>query len=210
MNRFFYFITLLLVFTFSANAAGFEGKLTITRINYRDTTYYEYFVKDNLVRIDELNTKHQIQATLIFDLNDNSILALNHLRKVYIDYQPVNLNRDYSLSVVRKTTESKKINGFNCEKWTVSNPSLDTKAVFWVTDGKYDFFLQLLLLWKKKDRLTQYYLQIPASRGYLPVLAEEYYKNGKLKSKLEIVSVDKKKIDPSVFEIPADYIKYDF
>ncbi len=136
MNRFIYLITLLLVFTFSVNAAGFEGKLTITRITYRYTTYYEYFVKDNLVRIDELNTKHQIQATLIFDLTKQSILALNHLRKVYIDYQPVNLNRDYSLSVVRKTTDSKKINGFTCKKWTVSNPSLDTKAVFWVTDGK--------------------------------------------------------------------------
>jgi hypothetical protein len=210
MKRFFQLITLFVIATFSANAAGFEGKLTIKRINYRDTTYYDYFVKDNLIRIDERNTKGQIQATLLFDLNENTILALNHLRKVYIDYQPVNLNRDYSLSVVRKTTESKKINGFTCEKWTVSNPSLDTKATFWVTKGEYDFFLSLLHLWKKKDRLTQYYLQIPASRGYLPVLAEEYYKNGKLKSKLEIVSINKQKIDPSVFQIPEDYIKYEF
>tara|TARA_Y100000589_G_scaffold317298_1_gene343150 strand:- start:80368 stop:81048 length:681 start_codon:yes stop_codon:yes gene_type:complete len=210
MKRFLQTITLLLFIAKASVLFAFEGELTIERINYRDTTYYKYFVKDNLIRIDELNTKNEIQGTLLFDLNNQTILAVNHLRKVYIDYQPNTLSRDYSMSIVRKTTESKKINGFACEKWTVSNPALDTKAVFWVTDGKYDFFLQLLLLWQKKDRLTQYYLQIPASRGYLPILAEEYYKNGKLKSKLEITQVDKKKIDDSVFEIPSDYFKYEF
>ena len=210
MKRFLPVIFALFLLSNAVKTLAFEGELTIMRVNYRDTTYYKYSVKDNLIRIDELNTNNEIQGTLLFNLTEQSILAVNHLRKVYIDYKPNTLSRDYSMSIVRKTTESKKINGFSCEKWTVSNPSLDTKAVFWVTDGKYDFFLQLLLLWKKKDRLTQYYLQIPASRGYLPILAEEYYKNGKLKSKLEITSIDKKKIDDSVFEIPSDYLKYEF
>jgi hypothetical protein len=211
MKQFLQTLTLLLLFLQTSLLLAFEGELTITQIKYRDTTYYKYYVKNNLIRIDEFNTKNEITGTLLFDLDKQKAYAINHLRKLYIDYQPNTLSRDYSMSIVRKTNENKKINGFSCDKWTVTNPSLDTKAVFWVTNGKYDFYLQLLLLWQKKDRLSQFYLQIPASKGYIPILAEEYYtKNNKLKSKLEITAINNKKIDDSVFAIPDEYIKYEF
>ena len=67
MTKFIIFIGLLFI-NFSLLAESFEGSITFRKITNSDTTYYTYFVKDNLVRVDEHTKSKKLLNSLLVNL----------------------------------------------------------------------------------------------------------------------------------------------
>ena len=190
-------------------AQSFEGTIEFTRKNYYDETKYVYYVTSSNVRIDELDKDMKVTGTMLVNLKTKSVKAINHDRKLHMEIKSKPSIKDLSKSEIFKTTEKKKILGYDCVKWTVSNPDYKSKAAYWVIeDGSYFFFKQLLTALNRKDKIALYWMQTPENAGFFPIIGEENGFDGKLKAKLSATKMTKKKIDASKFNIPAGYKEF--
>jgi hypothetical protein len=190
-------------------AQNFEGTIEFTRKNYFDETKYIYYIASSKVRIDELDKDLKITGTMLVDLKTKNVKAINHDRKMHMEIKSKPSVKDLSRSEIFKTTEKKKILGYDCIKWTVSNPDYKSKAVYWVIeDGSYFFLKDLLTALNRKDKSALYWMQIPENAGYFPIKGEEKGFDGKLKSNLEVTKMTKMKIDASKFKIPTEYKEF--
>ena len=190
-------------------AQNFEGTIEFTRKNYFDETKYVYYITSSKVRIDELDKDLKVTGTMLIDLKTKNVKAINHDRKLHMEIKSKPSVKDLSKSKIFKTTEKRKILGYNCVKWTVNNPDYKSKAVYWVIeDGSYFFLNELLSALNRKDKLALYFMQIPENAGYFPIIGEEKGFDGKLKSRLETTKMTKKKVDASKFKIPAGYKEF--
>ncbi len=190
-------------------AQNFEGVIEFKRVNYYDETNYTYYVSTDKVRIDELKKDGTVTGTMLVDLKTKEVLAINHERKLYMDIKSTPSVKDLSKSEIFKTTEKKDVLGYSCTKWTVSNVDFKSKAEYWVIDkGNYFFFNELMIALNRKDRIGLYYMQIPENSGFFPIIGEEKGFDGKLKERMETTKITQKKVEATIFKIPAGYQKY--
>jgi len=202
-------LSALILITTLLSAQNFEGIINFTRTNYYDATNYIYYVSSDKVRIDELDKDGKVSGTMIVNLKTKDVIAINHERKLFMHINSKPSVKDLSNSQMFKTSETKKILGLGCTKWTVSNPDYKSKATYWVVnDANYFFFKQLLTALNRKDKIALYFMQIPDNAGYFPIMGEEIGFDGKLKAKLETNKIVRKKINTKTYNIPAGYVEF--
>ena len=68
-------------------AAGpFEGTIEFMQSNGVDTSYYEYYVKGDHVKVDNFDPKTKnIEGTFLIDLAAKKMTAVSPVRKIYFD-----------------------------------------------------------------------------------------------------------------------------
>jgi hypothetical protein len=165
-------------------------------------------VKGDKVRVDEISEDgEEVVATLLVDLSKKEMLALSHDRNLYMvrDYKP-SVAKDPNMEV-SKTQNSKEILGVKCEQWRVKNKVKNTEVSFWVSSGDYKFFPQLLDVLGRKDNFATYYQVMPGIDGVFPMSADERDLFRNVKGKLEVVSVQEKKMPSDLFELPKTYLE---
>ncbi|MBL4593717.1 MAG: DUF4412 domain-containing protein [Flavobacteriales bacterium] len=202
-------LTLCLIITTIIMAQNFEGTIEFTKKNHYDETKYIYYVTSSMVRIDELKKDGTVSGTMLIDLKTKKVTAINHDRKLHMNIKSKPSVKDLSKCETFKTSEKKKILGYNCVKWTVTNKDMKTKAEYWVIDnGNYFFFKSLLSALNRKDKEALFFMQIPENAGFFPIVGKTTGLDGKLKSKLETTKMTKKKIDANKFKIPTGYKEF--
>jgi len=205
--------TITLAFTLMITSVifsqGFEGVIEFQNKSYYDETNYIYYISGEQVRIDELDDAGKITGTMLINLSTKKVLALNHSRKLYMEIKSKPSIKNLTNSKIFKTSESKKVLGYDCTKWTVDNPDYKSKATYWViNDANYFFFKQLLSSLNRKDKIALYFMQTPENAGFFPILGEEKGYDGKLKTRLKTNKLTPKKVDPKLFKIPAGYTEF--
>jgi hypothetical protein len=202
--------TVLLIFTtLLSSAQGFEGEIEFKRINNYDETGYLYSVSHGKVRIDEYDKDKKIVGTMIVNLKDKSVIAINHERKMYMDVKSKPSTKDLSKCESFKTSEKKEILGYPCTKWIVKNAALKSNAEYWVVDkGNYFFFKELLSALNRKDKIALYFMQIPENAGFFPIVGKEIGLDGKMKAKFQTDRITRKKISSDLYKIPNGYKKF--
>jgi len=205
--------TITLAFTLMITSVifsqGFEGIIEFQNKSYYDETNYIYYISGEQVRIDELDDDGKISGTMLINLSTKKVLALNHSRKLYMEIKSKPSIKNLTNSKIFKTSESKKVLGYDCTKWTVDNPDYKSKATYWViNDANYFFFKQLLSSLNRKDKIALYFMQIPENAGFFPILGEEKGYDGKLKTRLKTNKLTPKKVDQKLFKIPAGYTEF--
>lgn len=202
-------LSVFILISASVFGQGFEGVIEFTRKNYFDKTDYIYYVSHGHVKIDELNKDGKVVGTMLVDLKDKSVIAINHDRKMYMDVESKSSTKDMSVCMTYKKTEKKDILGYSCTKWVVDNSVLKSKAEYWVIDkANYFFFKDLLDALKRKDKIALYFMQIKENAGYFPIMGKEIGYDGKIKAELITNKMTRKKIPESEFEIPKGYEKF--
>jgi hypothetical protein len=113
--------------------------------------------------------------------------------------------------VVTKGAGSKTIAGIKCTEYVVKNNEENTVITYWVTNGKFNFFIPLIKLWNRKDKQSIYFGQIKnLPEGSMPMMSEEkQLSDGRLLTKLEVIKVINTVPDDAALEIPAGYSKFD-
>ena len=210
MHRYLCFMVFIIFwFIENSKANGFEGNITLVKQTFYDTTYYTYSVRENLVRIDEKNTKFQIMQSLIINLQDKKITALSPTQKLFTTIQTVSrssiLQKDFT---VIKSEDFKVIDGQKCYLWRIRNPNLNIEISFWVFGSDFGFFNQVIDILSCTEDYSKYCLyfdQIPDSQGFFPMLMVEKTLLRDEKMKVSVQSIDRRKIDRRLFMIPNEY-----
>ncbi len=211
MKYFLATASLIMLFSINLLAQSFEGTIEFTRKTSIDTTKYTYHVKGDMVRIEELGSNGQIAGIMIVNTKNYKAKSLSPDRKLYMELEsPNNKFITINNSEVKKGKVSKTIAGYKCDEWSVSNKDQNTIITYYLSKDNFDFFEGLLIALNRKDKFATYYQQLPETKSSFPFLAiEKDLTTGKEKAKLEVSKVTKKAIDPKLFEIPADYKKFE-
>jgi hypothetical protein len=187
--------------------AQFEGVIKFEKYK-NDTTKYMYQVKGKQVRITEFGSDGSEKGIQLVDLDKKSVIALSPDRKLYMDAS----NAKDAVPVgpqVTKTSNKKKIAGYDCTEWIAKSDKDNTIISYWVGGDKFDFFVPLLSTLNRKDRLSKYFLEIPDNKNVFPLMGEEKAMDGTVKTTLLVTAVESKKLDQSFFEIPKGYQKFE-
>jgi len=191
----------------------FEGVIKFMQVTAGDTLYYSYYIKNRQVRLDVLeiyNDNENVDSYMIFDLDGSKITAVKPSRKMFINVPPKPYidSQDSQFQII-KSKNNKKINGYRCYQWRVRNKQQNTEIAYWVANDSFDFFEDFLKLWNRSEKHALYFLQIPDSKGFFPMLSEERTTLREDRMTLKVVDIAKQKLDEKMFLIPDDYKSYD-
>ncbi|QQR87907.1 MAG: DUF4412 domain-containing protein [Flavobacteriales bacterium] len=193
---------------FTASAQAFEGTIEFTKTTGPVVTNYKYYVKGDHVRIEEINSRGEVQGIMLVDTKDRTVYALSPERKLYMDVPNMRLPKDVKTEV-KKTGEMRDMAGYKCEKWVVKSTAEDRNITYWVAADEFNFFIPLLETLNRKDEQAVFFLEIDGAAGVFPLLGVEQKLDGSEVSKLEVTKVTKGVQKPALFEIPGDYNKFE-
>ena len=192
------------------NNQKFEGVITFEQQTFVDTLRYTYYVKGDLVKLvvnEDCSSCVTGDEAMIFDIKNKTITALKPSVHMYKDIpiKPYVEKRNDNFIITQNPRNYKQINGYKCIQWRVKNIKENTEISYWVVDADFDFFVDFLKLWNRTEKQSRYYLQIPNSSGYFPMMSVERTTLREKRMQLKVQSVQEKKLDNSLFEIPPDY-----
>ncbi len=203
-------VTVLMAFSFTAAAQSFEGLIEFKKASSIDTTSYVYTIKNNMVRIDEIGSKsRKVEGSFLVDLDAKTMKFLNHDRKLYGDQNTPAAPVIKGSCVTKKGQNVKNLQGYKCVEYIVTNNDENTQITYYLADGKFTFFEKLLRQLNRKEKSAIYFLQIPEMKNMFPMLSVQTDLQGKETSRLEVTKITKKEVDPSLFEIPKGYNKFE-
>lgn len=201
------------LFSIGATAfAQFEGTIQFRMETKKDTTTNIYYVKGNNVKLDQIGKKSgKVEGSFVFDLANKSIKFVNPARKVWGDHKSETPPTINGTCEVTKQKTTKMVAGKMCSEYVVKNTAENTMIKYWITKEKFDFFVPLVKLWNRKDKQSIYFNQIKdLPKGAMPMLSIETTLDGKTRlSKLEVIKMEKKSIDPAMVSVPSDYKKFE-
>ena len=186
---------------------GFEGSITFVKKSFYDTTFHHYFVKNNRVRIDQYEEQGgKLIETLLVDLQEESITAVNPQKKLY---RPLSITSDKRIPredfKVIKTGNFRRINGTKCYQWRVRNRKMNSEIAYWVAPTHFDFYRDLLKLLKRTERTYRFFMQIPDNAGYFPMLSVERTLLRDERERLVVKDIVRDQLSDALFTIPEDY-----
>jgi len=188
----------------------FEGEITLIKQTSKDTILYKYRVKNNIIRIDEFDENSKLKKYMLVNLNKEEIYTLIPKRKLYknMSIHPWQKNKNAEDYKIIKTQNYKTIKGYKCYQWRVRNKKENTEIAFWVTNNKFSFFNDLLKLLNRIEKNSIYYLTIPKTQGYFPMLSVERSLLRDFRVKLLVTKIENKRMDSSLFQIPSEYKRF--
>ena len=167
-----------------------------------------YLIKDNKFRM-EMNAGGR-EAVMLTDPAAHKMYMMMPEQKMYMEFPTDKLNGNKSENMKKgdftKTGETKVINGYKCEKWTYK--SEEGNGDVWMTKDLGSFMLFSNPMGRGHSDQPQWVKDL-ANEGYFPMLVKMYDTSGKENGTMEVTSVDKKKLDSNLFEVPSDYKKLD-
>ena len=202
-------LALVTLFFFSPkdfSQSTFEGKVVIETTNDGQTHTLNYYSKGDMARFD-VNSERG-NANIIFDKKNKKMLMVMPTMKMYMEFpmdmdlgdNESNATEDKSKSDFVKTSETKTINGYKCEKWVIKEGDKTSEA--WMTKdlGGFVFFQSPMGHHQK-----QKWQEDIENSGYFPMLVVEKDSDGNETGRFEVKSVEKKSLDDSFFAVPAGY-----
>lgn len=203
-----FFIFFFLFLTSESNTKGqeFEGKITFQKQSATDTLYYQYFVKGEKIRFEELDRNGKVVKYSIIDIKNQKMFDINPERKIYmpVSIPPYTPPKVEDLEII-KSENFQMINGYKCNQWRVINKTKNTDIQYWVTKDNFLFFNELIRITNRFDKNTLYYLQIPDNLGYLPMLSVERSLLREFRMQLSVTGIKKESVETSYFELPQGY-----
>ncbi len=150
----------------------------------------------------------EIQGIMIVNTTTNTVVALSPERKMYIDV-PNRRKTNQTETDVKPTGKKQAINGYDCEEWLVKSSEDGREVSYWVATKDFDFFLPMLKTLNRKDKMALYYMDLPNAAGSFPMKGTEVKSDGMELTRLEVDEVKSEVLSAELFEIPADYSKFE-
>lgn len=183
----------------------FEGSINFVRETVFDTTRINVYVKNSMVRVDERDTKNRLVSSHIVNLDKEEVYALSYSKQLYTKLLVGGYGNNNDSISVKKTQNSKEINGHTCIQWRVRDERMNTEVAYWMCDGEFDFFAKLLNLLRRTEYSLAIFSAIPEVGGFLPMLTEERTLLRKEKLKIRIVDIEFNNPSSTLFGIPSHF-----
>src|SRR6056297_4081460 len=197
-------LLLLLVYPFVT--AGFEGKIMMVKKTYYDTSYIQFFVKGNQVRIDNYTSNEELGNTLIINTKSEKAYLLDFERMKYTELHipPASSEKTDNYKIL-KTKNFKKINGIKCYQWRVRNREKNSEVAFWVARKDLDFFNKLIPFLSQIDETYFFYEKIQGKSNFFPFMIVERILLRKEKKRLAVIDIQRTSVGDYQFKIPSNY-----
>jgi len=191
------------VFTQASYSQNFEGKVSFTVYDEDVAHPMEYLIKGSKIRFDA--DEEGQRASIVMDGALKQFMIIMPDQKMYMDMSIPDAKmesdemegKDKEGSFV-KTGETKEILGLTAEKWIFK--SGDDQGEAWMAKGIGSFKLFDNPMNRNKPEWQKEIIE----EGYFPL---QVYDNGK--KVYEVTGIEKKSLDNSMFEPPADFKKMD-
>lgn len=190
----------ILLFLFTGNIfaqKAFEGKVVFKVEANGEKQVMDYYAKDKKFRMEVPDQGGYI----IFDSNASKMFIVMDEQKMYMETPIDASNSSKSAGGITKTGETKKILGYECEKFLFDQDG--SKGESWMTKdlGAFMFFSQ------SQQGIADWQKEI-LNEGYFPLQVTEY-SNGKVESNYVVTEVTPKELSSDMFAIPSSYQKLD-
>jgi hypothetical protein len=190
----------ILLFLFAGNIfaqKAFEGKVVFNVQANGEKQVMDYYAKDNKFRMEVPNQGGYI----IFDSKASKMYILMDAQKMYMETPIDASNSTESAGSIKKTGETKKILGYDCEKFLFDQDA--SKGESWMTKdlGSFMFFTE------SQQGMADWQKEI-LNEGYFPLEVTEY-SNGKVESSYNVTEVTPQELSSDMFTIPSSYQKLD-
>jgi hypothetical protein len=186
---------------------NFEGEVLFIKHTLKDTSYLCYKIKGDKVRFEELDKDFHLVNLLIVNLSEKNIFTINPKKKLYagLPVHAWNETPNTTDFEIIKTGNYKDIKEIRCYQWRVINKKENTEVQYWTAESKFSFFPRLLKLLNQSEKASHYYLNAIPINGLLPLETVERSTFREMRMRLEVVNIEKKTMQPELFEIPSGY-----
>lgn len=204
------FVLVLSSLTFACSKSnrlgGFEGAITMHTTSAAASSDMVVEVKKDRLRFDTKTPQGDAMHG-VFDPTANKVTVYMDSSKSYMDLDfstpQAQTNTNPDTSAVVKSGKHETIAGYDCEDWTVNDPS-GKKSEVCIAQGIAFFDLSSL---KGGGGASS-----PLSRQFrdeksFPLRSVELDASGKELSRMEVTKIEPKSIDDSQFQTPAGYNK---
>lgn len=189
-------------------AQGFEGSIFFTRATGKEVIKYAYHIKGDKVRIDEMEEgTGKLVGTMIVDLATERVFAISHERKMFLEKNKKEAGAAPEGLEVRKGELERMVKEKKCQQWRVKGQQHNTEINFWVTQGDFAFFPRLLKILARKDNMATYFQALPDQGKHFPMLATEYSLLREERGFIQVDSIESKKLEGKLFDIPSSYVE---
>ena len=179
---------------------AFEGRVKMKITAGAEIQTIDYFVRGDDIRV-ELNDPRAQGALMLMNVEKKEIRMVMPAQKMYMTMPVPDLDEEEGESAVPQATgEKKEILGYTAEKYLIELEGSDYEI--WATD-ELGAFGALDFPGDDKAGFSSPFSRIKGE-AFFPLLIIE--RNGdREQSRVEISEIEAKKLDDSLFEVPAGY-----
>ena len=187
---------------------GFEGAITMRTTSAAATSDMVVEVKRDRLRFDTKTPQGDAMHG-VFDPATNKVTVYLDSSKSYMDLDftspQAQTNTNPDTSAVVKSGKHETIAGYDCEDWTVSDPS-GKKSEVCIAQGLAFFDLSSL---KGGGGASSPLARQFRDEKSFPLRSVELDAGGKELSRMEVTKIEPKSIEDSQFQTPPGYTKID-
>jgi hypothetical protein len=189
-----------------ATASDFEGVVNLTTTTKKGTTNFVYFVQGAHLRTEVPGENGAAAMIGLVDWTKHEMYMLMPQQKMYMTFNLAKaLDQAQSKEIaVEETGRTETIAGYEAKEYIVRERKTVTEI--WATPDLGRFMLVGDAARSKGKRSA--WEHVIADRGLFPLRTIVKNAKGVETSRSEITSVERKTLEASLFEIPADYQKF--
>jgi len=201
-------IILALAVKASTNLDKFEGSIKLKKETVYDTSFVVIQVRENMVRLDEYDSKKNLMSVYIINLESEKVLALSPKRKLFYELSPsraIQKPNDDATTINKENTMI--LDGQSCCQMRVRSIAHDTEVAYWVAEKDFDFFMVMNKILRKVKPDIDIFPYFPDVKGFFPMLVVERTLLRKEKMKVLVTAITEMNLSDSVFNVPSGYQK---
>lgn len=199
-----------------SHASEFEGVLHMnaTHAGTGSATNMDWYLKGDKARVEMARTEGQ-KHVMIFDGKTRTMQVALPGQMTYMEMsldgdRGEHMRDAFESQIVERTGRTEKLAGYSCEVWRITDKhDRRLNSELCVAKG----FGQAATFWvdpKEARRSSQPgWVKQLVEEGGFGLRSIQYDEAGKETSRMEVTSVDKKRVDPGLFAFPSDWTKRD-
>jgi len=188
---------------------SFEGHIAFLKKTHFDTVKINYYIKGNKVRINQYTKDDILLHSLLLDLKQEKVIAIDPERKMYrvLNLKEKNYQNNKLRYQIKKTGNHRIVNGENCYQWRVRDTETKSEVAYWVIRNNFNFMDDVIRLLSKTDKVYLFFSQIQGTNGFFPMLTVERNLLRKERQRIMVQNIDRKKMNESIFQVPSDFVE---
>jgi hypothetical protein len=186
------------------SAKDFEGKVCYIKSEGGKQTNSSYFLKGGFIRVEAVNEKG-VPSVTIMDMAKLEAITLMPDNKMYMAMKiPVSKAEELAAQTeLVRTGEKQTILGHSCEKILIKGKDYTVET--WGAEGMGTF----TSIAPRGSGAKNGWEALMAAQGFFPLRTIHFNKKGKETMRMEVTSVEPQSLSSSLFEVPADYKKFE-
>lgn len=185
---------------------SFEGIIEFKIQEGTTTENSVWYVKDNMVRIDEFEPGSRVlKGCYLINTKDSSWKYLNHKDKTVKSPSGWGGSSIPSGCTSEQTKQSKEILDYKTSETILKTPGDSVTFSYWLNTGKFGFFNPALTILGTKNTFLYYYWALSPKENTMPLLVVKKNAKGEETGRFEAIRIEKRTIDVNLFNVPADY-----